>query len=70
MSTDPFEAKIKFETFSVGESFINSTSVGSRAIHVPTGIYAACGKYRSYHKNRAEAVAQLRRVLGLPVGAE
>jgi len=70
MSTDPFEAKIKFETFLVGESFINSTSVGSRVTHVPTGTVVVCEKHKSYHKNRAEAVAELRRVLGMPVGAE
>tara|TARA_Y100001956_G_scaffold48961_1_gene47604 strand:- start:5293 stop:5511 length:219 start_codon:yes stop_codon:yes gene_type:complete len=32
---------------------------GVAIFHIPTGIYAECGKHRSQHKNKAEALEEL-----------
>lgn len=42
---------------------------GVRIIHRPSGLGVVCEKHRSQHKNRDEAMAELREKLGLPAPA-
>ena len=35
------------------------TPAGIAMLHIPTGIYVECGKYRSQHKNKADALGEL-----------
>lgn len=35
------------------------TPAGVAIFHIPTGIYVECGKHRSQHKNKADALGEL-----------
>ena len=35
------------------------TPSGIAMFHIPTGIYVECGKHRSQHKNKADALGEL-----------
>lgn len=41
------------------------TPAGIAMFHIPTGIYVECGKHRSQHKNKADALSELTRLIGL-----
>ena len=38
---------------------------GISLFHIPTSIYVQCTKHRSQHKNKAEALEELERLVGL-----
>lgn len=42
---------------------------GVRIIHKPTNTEVVCDEYRSQHQNKAAALEELRRQLGLPMAA-
>lgn len=53
------ETDLRFDAYRAFPTRVNVTSNSVRITHIPTGLWASCEEFMSFHKNRTKALELL-----------